>query len=98
MVFWLMIALNNIHPSQANLQHNVSRSGVKYPIYEIATSRLYSPQCRGRHTRRSKPTKKDVDIDLWWAHLGYPTFEVTEATTIANTTQMIQTLQSETRE
>ena len=28
MVFWLMIALNNIHPSQANLEHNVSRSGL----------------------------------------------------------------------
>ena len=81
------------------VQKPTSSDLVKYPIYEIATSRLYSPQCR-RHTRRSKPaTKKDVDIDLWWAHLGYPTFEVTEATTIANTTtQMIQTLQSETRE
>ena len=79
------------------VQKPTSSDLVKYPIYEIATSRLYSPQ-RRRHTRRSKPTKKDVDIDLWWAHLGYPTFEVTEATTIANTTQMIQTLQSETRE
>ena len=28
MVFWLMIALNNIHPSQANLEHNVSRLGL----------------------------------------------------------------------
>ena len=72
MVFWLMIALNNIHPSQANLQHNVSRSGLTnskcifmvgkltfefrslhlptllstLPIYEIASSHLYSPQRR----------------------------------------------------
>ena len=69
----------------------------KYPIYEITSSRLYSSQHR-RHTRRSKPTKKDVDIDVWRACLGYSTFEVTEAT-MANTTQMVQTpLQSETRE
>ena len=46
------------------VQKPTSSDLVKYPIYEIATSRLYSPQCR-RHTRRSKPTKKDVDIDLW---------------------------------
>ena len=68
----------------------------RYPIFEITSSRLYSPQ-RRCHTRRSKTTKQDIDIDIWRARLGYPTFEVTEAT-IANTTQMVQTLQSETRE
>ena len=30
MVFWLMIVLNNIHPSEANLGHNVSRSGLTH--------------------------------------------------------------------
>ena len=40
---------------------------------------------------------KGVSVKEWWARLGFPTFECTQAT-LENTTQMVQTLQAESRE
>ena len=67
----------------------------KYEIIELTSSQPYEPQSR-RFSRRA-PRRKAADINDWRAKLGFPTFEVTEAT-LSNTTQMVQTLQAETRE
>jgi len=67
----------------------------KYAIIEMTSSRPYEPQSR-RHSRRVQ-RDSDVPVEEWRARLGFPTFEVTKDT-LANTTQMVQTLQAETRE
>ena len=67
----------------------------KYPIHELTSRKPYEPQNR-RHSRRGERAPA-VSITDWRARLGYPTMEVTRQT-IQNTTQLVQTLQAETRE
>ena len=59
------------------------------PTVELTSAIPYCPQQR-LHTRR-------VDILKWRRQLGYPTLAVTKAT-LCNTTQMVKTLQSESRD
>ena len=68
----------------------------KYDIIELTSNRPYEPQNR-RHSRRVEQNSDVSKLDTWRACLGYPTYEVT-GKTLANTTQMVQTLQAETRE
>ena len=58
------------------------------PVYELTSPKPYHPQKR-LYTRR-------VDVRQWQQRLGYPTLAITKAT-LNNTTQMVQTLQSESR-
>jgi hypothetical protein len=67
----------------------------KYPIHELTSPLPYEPQNR-RHSRRGTKNKT-VTLEEWRARLGFPTENVTRHT-IANTTQMVKTLQAETRE
>ena len=67
----------------------------KYPHVSLTSSRPYDPvrkKTRRRHNHRQTP-----DVAKWRACLGYPTLSTTEET-LANTTQMITTLQAESRE
>jgi len=66
-----------------------------YDIVELTSPRPYEPQ-RRRSSRRVQ-RESGTDVETWRARLGYPTYEVVKAT-IDNTTQMVQTLQAETRE
>ena len=66
-----------------------------HPVVELTSSASYEPDVRRRSVRRRKFT--DDDVATWRARLGYPTFEVTRDT-LENTTQMVKTLQAETRE
>ncbi len=66
-----------------------------YPITELTSSTTYEPVERRSSVRRRKFT--DAEVAQWRANLGYPTFDVTRDT-LENTTQMVQTLQAETRE
>ena len=66
-----------------------------YPITELTSSDQYEPSMRRSSVRRRKFT--DTEVDTWRARLGYPTYEVTRDT-LRNTTQMVQSLQAETRE
>ena len=59
------------------------------PTVELTSSMPYHPH-KHRQTRR-------VDVCKWRRQLGYPTLAVTRAT-LCNTTQMVQTLQSESRD
>ena len=67
----------------------------KYPIYELTSSRLYEPQ--HRYDTRRVSTKPSVTVEEWRACLGFPTLATTKST-LQNTTQMVSTLQSETRD
>ena len=67
----------------------------RYPIIELTSPEDYDPEERTRSVRRRTFTENDVA--KWRANLGYPTFEVTRDT-LENTTQMVKTLQAETRE
>jgi len=60
------------------------------------TSPLPYEQQRRRYSRRA-PKSAVEDVKEWRARLGFPTYEVAEAT-LKHTTQMVQTLQAETRE
>lgn len=66
----------------------------KYPIVQLTSPRPYEPQRRVT-TRRVQKDK--ISEDVWRARLGYPTRAVTH-NTLCNTSQMVQTLQSETSE
>ena len=61
----------------------------------VNVQKPYEPQNR-RHSRRGERALA-LSITDWRARLGYPTMEVTRQT-IQNTTQLVQTLQAETRE
>ena len=67
----------------------------KHPTHELTSRKPYTPQNR-QHSRRGERAPA-VSIADWRARLGYPTMEVTRQT-IQNTTQLVQTLQAETRE
>jgi len=67
----------------------------KYPIVEMTSPLPYEPQ-RCRYSLRA-PKSAVEDMKEWCARLGFPTYEVAEAT-LKHTTQMVQTLQAETRE
>ena len=54
----------------------------------------YNPQ--RRYSRRAQSYSK-LDIAKWRSKLGFPTFEVTKST-LVNTSQLVKTLDSETRE
>ena len=75
--------------AQNPTHHNLN----KYPIIEITLPLPYEQQ---RHYSRRFDISK-VGIDDWRACLGYPTYEVTKLT-LYHTTQLINTLQSETNE
>ena len=66
------------------------------PHLELTSSMTYNPQDPRRYTRRVFKAV-DVTYDEWRGRLGYPTLEVTKKT-IAATTQMVKTLEAETRE
>jgi hypothetical protein len=66
-----------------------------YPHIQLTSSSPYEPQ-RRRYSRRVHKAV-DVSLDEWRARLGYPTLEVTN-TTIKSTTQMVKSLEAETRE
>jgi len=66
------------------------------PVYELTSPREYNPQSRF-HTRRLSKAHADASVELWRKRLGYPTFETTKAT-LAVTSQMVSTLQAESRE
>ena len=66
-----------------------------YQIVELTSSQPFEPVLRRTSTRLQK--QDSGEISTWRANLGYPTYEVTRDT-LANTTQMVKTLQSETRE
>ena len=65
-----------------------------FPIFQLTSPRPYEPQ--GRITTR-RVHRDRVSDDTWRARLGFPTREVT-TNTLRHTSQMIQTLQSETSE
>ena len=64
-------------------------------VYELTSPFPYNPQKRLSSRRIEKG--EGVSVGEWRARLGYPTFKTTEAT-LHNTTQMVQTLQAESRE
>ena len=64
-------------------------------VYDITSPLPYNPQHRLMSRRIHKePSGK---LTEWRARLGYPTFDCTKST-LNNTTQMVQTLQAESRE
>ena len=63
------------------------------PVYELTSQFAYNPQS----IKIRRVSTIDVGVEDWCARLGYPTYEVTQVT-LKNTTQMIQTLQAESRE
>ena len=65
------------------------------PIYELTSPNPYNPQ--QSHRLRRVSNNLEVSVKEWRARLGYPTYEVTRST-LANTTQMVKTLQAESRE
>ena len=67
------------------------------PHLVLTSSTAYDPTLQKRcHTRRVFKAV-DVTFEEWRARLGYPTLAVTKKT-IAATTQMVKTLEAETRE
>ena len=64
-----------------------------YPILKLISLTPYEPQ--RRYSRRVHQT--NIAVEKWRARLGFPTIEVTKAT-LAHNTNMVQTLQAETRE
>ncbi len=66
------------------------------PHLELTSPMSYNPQDPRRYTRRVFKAV-DVTFEEWRARLGYPTLAVTKKT-IAATTQMVKTLEAETRE
>ena len=66
-----------------------------YDIVELTCSRLYEPQQR-RNSRRITSTFGSSACK-WRCRMGYPALEVMEKT-LQNNTNMIKTLQSETRD
>ena len=72
-------------PSSADL--------TKKPIIKLISSKSYEPQ--RKYTRRIHQSK--IAVEQWRARLGFPTIGVTKAT-LAHNTNMVQTLQAETRE
>ena len=67
----------------------------KHPLHELTSRKPYEPQ-NCRHSRRGEQAPA-VSLAAWRAWLGYPTAEVT-CHTIQNITQLVKTLQAETRE
>ena len=66
----------------------------KYPIIELTSSQPYTPHDR-MYTRRITPSP--VTDEEWRRRLCYPTMQVTRKT-LENTTQMVNTVEAETRE
>ena len=66
------------------------------PVYELTSPHEYKPQS-SFNTRRLTPAHVEVNVKEWRKRLGYPTFETTKAT-LAVTSQMVTTLQAESRE
>ena len=66
----------------------------KYPIVELTSGLAYEPQ---RLYSRRVQGKLPLDLSHWRYRLGFPSFEVAKVT-LANTTNLIQTLKAETRE
>ena len=67
---------------------------MKFEIIELTSRLKYEPQMLSSRRATSLPTK---EIESWRSRLGFPTYAVTK-TTLVNTTQMVKTLQAETRE
>ena len=67
----------------------------KYPQVELTSSQPYEPVSRHNTVRRR--SQVEPDIAKWRENLGFPTFTTTKDT-LENSTQMISTLQAETRE
>jgi hypothetical protein len=63
------------------------------PVYELTSPFAYNPQS----SKIRRVSTIDVGVEEWRARLGYPTYEVTQAS-LKNTTEMVQTLQAESRE
>ena len=74
-------------PTQEDLQ--------TYPVVVLTSNTLYEPRCRDHSIRRKKFSPSE--IAHWRACLGFPTYGVTKRT-LDNTTQMVKTLEAETRE
>ena len=68
---------------------------LKYKVVKLTSSQPYEPEER-RHTKLRR-VYTDVEVADWRAKLGYPTFEITRET-LQNTTQLVKTLQAESRE
>ena len=66
------------------------------PVYELTSPHEYKPQSSVNTTRLTK-AHVEVGVQDWRKRLGYPTFETTKAT-LAVTSQMVTTLQAESRE
>ena len=67
----------------------------KYEIIELTNERAYEPQ--GRRFSRRIPSSVGVSIAIWRERLGFPVHEVA-TNTLANTTNMVQTMEAETRD
>ena len=67
---------------------------VKFKVIELTSRLRYEPQKLSSRRATPIPTK---EIEAWRYRLGFPTYAVTKSTLI-NTTQIVQTLQAETRE
>lgn len=67
----------------------------KCPIIELTSPLPYEPM-KQLHTHRRKKQNSAVILKEWQVHLGYPPEEVVQHT-IAATTQMVQTVEAETR-
>ena len=65
----------------------------KYPIIELTSPMPYDPQ----HRYCCRVHQLKITLEQWRDRSGFPTLEVTKATSVHNT-NMAQTLQAETRE
>ena len=64
-------------------------------IYELTSPQPYNPQQNHRLKRGSN--NLEVNVKEWRAILGIPTYGVAHST-LSNTTQMVKTLQAESKE
>jgi len=67
----------------------------QYPIIELTSREKYEPYSRDHSIRRR--TYESTEIAKWRECLGYPTYGVTKHT-LENTTQLVTSLQDDTRE
>ena len=72
-----------------------SAEEIRFPIYEIISLNHYQPQLS--HMLRRVNDNLEVSVEEWRARLRFSTYEVTYST-LANNSQMIKTLQAESRE
>ena len=67
---------------------------VKYEINELTSRLSYETQ---RFCSRREAAILIKEVEAWRSWLVFPTYDVTKST-LVNTTQMVQTLQAETRD